>query len=94
MSMNRQDFLTHSGLQVRTLEFWLEQQWIIPEETSAGAAYSERDVARAHLIQDLKADFGVNDEGIDVILHLMDQIHGLRSALVRLHDNPSENPDR
>jgi len=94
MSMNRQDFLAHSGLQVRTLEFWLEQQWIIPEETSAGVAYSERDVARAHLIQDLKADFGVNDEGIDVILHLMDQIHGLRSALVRLHDNPLENPDR
>lgn len=92
MSMNRQDFLAHSGLQVQTLEFWLEQQWIIPEETAAGAAYSDRDVARAHLIKDLKADFGVNDEGIDVILHLMDQIHGLRSVLARLHDNPPENP--
>jgi chaperone modulatory protein CbpM len=90
--MNRQDFLAHSGLQVQTLEFWLEQQWIIPEETAAGAAYSDRDVARAHLIKDLKADFGVNDEGIDVILHLMDQIHGLRSVLARLHDNPPENP--
>ena len=93
MSMNRQDFLAHSGLQVQTLEFWLEQQWIIPEQTAAGAAYSDRDVARAHLIQDLQADLGVNDEGIDVILHLMDQIHGLRSALAHLHLNASTSTD-
>jgi chaperone modulatory protein CbpM len=35
MIMNKQDFLTRSGLQVQTLEFWLEQRWLIPEETSA-----------------------------------------------------------
>ena len=91
--MNRQDFLAHSGLQVQTLEFWLEQQWIIPEEGAAGEAYSDRDIARAHLIQDLKADFGVNDEGIDVILHLMDQIHGLRSVLARLRGSAPEISD-
>jgi len=36
------------------------------------------------LIRDLKADFGVNDEGVDVILHLVDQLHGLRRALEQL----------
>jgi chaperone modulatory protein CbpM len=45
------------------------------------------DVARAHLIQDLKADLGVNDEGVDVILHLVDQLHGLRRAMAQLHEN-------
>jgi chaperone modulatory protein CbpM len=85
MIMNKQDFLTCSGLQVQTLEFWLEQRWLIPEETSAGMNFSDIDVARARLIQDLKSDFGVNDEGVDVVLHLMDQLHGLRRALAQLH---------
>jgi chaperone modulatory protein CbpM len=43
------------------------------------------DVARARLIDDLKSGFGVNDEGVDVILHLVDQLHGMRRALAQLH---------
>jgi chaperone modulatory protein CbpM len=85
MIMNQQEFLTCSGLQVQTLEFWLEQRWLIPQETSAGMTFSDMDVARARLIRDLKTDFGVNDEGVDVILHLVDQLHGLRRALAQLH---------
>jgi chaperone modulatory protein CbpM len=85
MIMNKQEFLTCSGLQVQTLEFWLEQRWLIPQETSAGITFSDVDVARVRLIQDLKTDFGVNDEGVDVVLHLVDQIHGLRRALAQLH---------
>jgi chaperone modulatory protein CbpM len=85
MIMNKQDFLLCLSLQVQTLEFWLEQQWLIPEETSAGMKFSDRDVARARLIQELRSDFGVNDEGIDVALHLIDQLHGLRRVLAQLH---------
>ncbi|MBV8450270.1 MAG: MerR family transcriptional regulator [Hyphomicrobiales bacterium] len=85
--MSKQEFLTSSGLEVQTLEFWLEQQWLIPEESSAGARFSDRDVARARLIGQLKSDFGVNDEGVDVILHLMDQLHGMRRALAQLQEH-------
>jgi chaperone modulatory protein CbpM len=85
MIMNKQEFLTCSGLQVQTLEFWLEQRWLIPQESSAGMTFSDMDVARVRLIQDLKTGFGVNDEGVDVILHLVDQLHGLRRALAQLH---------
>jgi len=87
MIMSKQEFLTSSGLEVQTLEFWLEQQWLIPEESSAGAIFSDRDVARARLIGQLKSDFGVNDEGVDVILHLMDQLHGMRRALAQLQEH-------
>jgi chaperone modulatory protein CbpM len=87
MIMSKQEFLTSSGVQVQTLEFWLEQQWLIPEETATGQGFSDRDVARARFIQDLKRDFGVNDEGIDVILHLVDQLHGMRRALAQLHED-------
>ncbi|MBR2120414.1 MAG: chaperone modulator CbpM [Pseudomonadota bacterium] len=88
--MNKQEFLTYSGLQVQTLDLWLEQRWLIPEETSIGIQFSDIDVARARLIHDLKSDLGANDEGIDVILHLMDQLHGLRNALAQLQKDIQE----
>ena len=87
MNMNKQEFLTSSGIQAQTLEFWIEQQWLIPARTDAETSFSDTDVARAHLIRDLKGDFGVNDEGVDVILHLVDQLHGLRRALEQLHED-------
>jgi chaperone modulatory protein CbpM len=85
MTMSKLEFLSRAGLEVQTLDIWLEQRWLIPDQTSAGMNFSEMEVARAHLIRDLKADFGVNDEGVDVILRLMDQLHGLRYALAQLH---------
>jgi chaperone modulatory protein CbpM len=95
MIMNKQAFLSSTGLQMQTLEVWLEQRWLIPEQTSAGASFSDIDLARAHFIRDLKADLGVNDEGVDVILHLVDQLHGLRRVLEQLHgDLPQPSRQR
>lgn len=85
MSMNKPDFLGSAGVEIETLEFWLEQRWLLPQQTADGATFSEVDLARAHFIRDLKADLGVNEEGIDVILHLVDQLHGLRRVLKQLH---------
>ena len=84
MTMNKQEFLAYAGVQLQTLDLWLEQRWLIPDQTSAEVSFSDMDLARARLIRDLKTDFGVNDEGIDVILHLVDQIYGLRRALGQL----------
>jgi chaperone modulatory protein CbpM len=81
---NKQDLLGSVGLDVQTLESWLEYEWLIPEESSAGPAFSDRDLARAHFIRDLRDDFGVNDEGIDLVLHLVDQLHGMRRVLAEL----------
>jgi chaperone modulatory protein CbpM len=80
MAMSKQEFLKSSGLQVQVLEFWIEQEWLIPEETPSGVFFKEIDIARARLIRELQAEIGANDAGIDVILHLMDQLHGMRRA--------------
>jgi chaperone modulatory protein CbpM len=87
MTINKQEFLTSSGLQVRTLELWLEQKWLIPMQTPAGLTFSDIDIARARLIKELQTEFGVNDEGVDIVLHLMDQLHGLRHVLAELRDD-------
>jgi chaperone modulatory protein CbpM len=64
-----------------SIETWVEAGWLSPR---GEAGYSERDVARACLIRDLREDLGVNDEGVSVVLDLLDQVHGLRLALRRV----------
>jgi chaperone modulatory protein CbpM len=76
--MKTQEFIGRSHLDTRILSAWVDAEWLVPETFQ----FSESDLARARLIGDLKADFGVNDEGITIILHLLDQLYGLR-CLVR-----------
>jgi len=51
----------------------IEREWIIPLDTEKKTLDKE-DLARILLIKDLKEDFGVNDESIPIILHLLDQL--------------------
>jgi chaperone modulatory protein CbpM len=77
--METQEFIGRSHLDTRTLSAWVEAEWLVPVFSNKKAfQFSDADLARARLIQDLKADFGVNDEGIAIILHLLDQLYGLR----------------
>ncbi len=90
MAMGKLEFLASCGVERQTLEIWIEQQWLLPEATSSGEVFSDRDAARVRLIQDLQGRFGVNDEGIDLILHLVDQLHGMRRALAELQHSLRE----
>jgi chaperone modulatory protein CbpM len=56
----------------------------VPPQTEPELAFSDVDLARAQLIRDLRDDFGVNDEGVEVILHLLDQMHGMRRGMQEL----------
>ncbi|MGZ5876735.1 MAG: chaperone modulator CbpM [Bradyrhizobium sp.] len=76
--MEIQEFIGRSHLDGPTLHAWIEAEWLVPLSSGNTFLFSEADVARARLIQDLKVDFGVNDEGIGIVLHLLDQLHGLR----------------
>lgn len=93
MRMTKQEFLRSSGLQVQTLELWIEQEWLVPEETPTGIRFGDIDIARAQFIRELKTDIGANDEGIGVILHLVDQLHGMRRALAALHTKMQHDDD-
>jgi len=55
-----------------------------PSRITRDMSFSEADLARANLIRDLTQDLGVNDEGVGVILSLVDQVHGLRKALAEV----------
>jgi chaperone modulatory protein CbpM len=81
MILTRQDFLAHANLDRQTLEIWIEEEWLIPGRADSDLTFSEADLARAKLIRDLIDDLGVNSEGVGIVLHLLDQVHGLRRAL-------------
>jgi len=81
MIISKLDFLDRAQLDRETLEVWIEEEWLVPIAIAPDLAFSEADLARAKLIRDLKEDLGVNDDGVGVILNLLDQVHGLRRAL-------------
>ena len=79
--LEMEEFLVRAELTRDRVKTWIEAGWLRPQRSEHGAAFSAIDIARAQLIRDLKEDLGVNDEGIPIILDLIDQMHGLRRAL-------------
>jgi chaperone modulatory protein CbpM len=84
MSMEHDEFLIRARLDGNVLEGWVAAGWLTPNAEEGMQQFSEIDLARARLIQDLRRDIGVNDEGVGVILDLIDQLHGLRRTLGHL----------
>jgi chaperone modulatory protein CbpM len=80
MKMKTDEFVAHARLDAEVLEAWIEAGWLLPRQDGAKRNFFDVDLARAHLIHDLER-LGVNDEGIPVILDLVDQLHGLRRTL-------------
>lgn len=79
--IDKREFLSRARLESETLEVWIKEEWLIPRHGVAGQEFADIDVSRAQLIKELKEDLGVNDEGVSVVLHLIDQLHGLRATL-------------
>ena len=80
MNLTTSEFMMRAELDEATLDVWIAEGWLIAP-SSGEAGYGEMDLARVRLIRDLIDDLGVNAEGVGVILHLIDQMHGLRAAL-------------
>lgn len=62
--------------------FFLENDWLIPLDP-INFIFDEEDIARIILISDLKEKLGVNDEGVPIILHLIDQLNHFHSVVDR-----------
>jgi chaperone modulatory protein CbpM len=94
--ITEREFLERTRLDRGTLEIWIRESWICPDCSRAERTFTDMDLARANLIRDLKTNMGVNDAGLDVILHLIDQMHGLRRALAEalasLHERENGRP--
>ncbi len=81
-----EEFLIRARLEHRSLKAWVAAGWLVPPQTDPELMFSDVDLARAQLIRDLREDLGVNDEAVSVVLHLIDQMHGLRRSMQGLLD--------
>ncbi len=90
--IKRQDFLLLIRIDNLTLDQWLDDDLLAPDRVENDLIFSEIDVARAHLILDLQNNMGVNNAGLSIILHLIDQMHSMRrlmSDVVTTLEKPS-----
>jgi chaperone modulatory protein CbpM len=96
--MDSREFLLRTRLDAEALEAFIAAGWLAPRERDAAREFVDIDVARAWLILDLRK-LGINDEGIPVVLDLIDQVHGLRRvmrallAALRASDAPLHPPE-
>ncbi len=86
-------FCARVSIDQETLELWTASRWIMADDEQGEAAYSEADEARGRFIHSLQHDMGVNEAGIDLILQLVDQIHGLRGTMQALVEGLAEQPE-
>ncbi|MFS8146097.1 transcriptional regulator [Rhizobium sp. R635] len=82
--MNDQEFRLYLKIDVVQLDFWIEQGWLIPETSRGQRQFRDADVARARLILDLMGNMGVNEAGVDIVMDLVDQLHGVRGTMGKL----------
>jgi chaperone modulatory protein CbpM len=77
------------------LAAWIEQHWVQPEHSlDEGPVFREIDVARVHMIYDLRHRLDVHEETMPLVLSLLDQVYELRrnmKAMTRALDAQSED---
>ena len=60
---------------------WVEQGWVVPDAEGTNYVFREIDVARVHLIHDLRRDMDLAEDAIPLVLSLLDQIYDLRGRM-------------
>lgn len=63
-----------------TIATWVEARLVVPVEPD-GLIFDEEDFSRICLIHELQRTYNSNNETLEVILHLIDQIHLLNHEL-------------
>ncbi len=66
----------NSGIDQNIILKFILNEWVVPLNKKE-LTLDEEDIERIKLIRELGEEFGVNDEAIPIILHLIDQLNHL-----------------
>jgi MerR family transcriptional regulator, heat shock protein HspR len=73
------------GMHPQTLRIYESKGLVRPKRTPGGTRlYSERDVDRLRLIQQLTTEFGLNLAGVEAVIRLEDELQRMRARLDRM----------
>lgn len=82
-----------NGLKRAELRRWVAAGWVAPQRRGGEARYREIDVARLQMIVQLRRDMRIAEEGMELVLSLVDQVYGLRNELRRLAQAIEAQPE-
>jgi len=71
--------LLEARIDRQTLEDFITREWLRPVYQPTGWYFEEIDIARLQLVCHLTQDIEVNEQGMDVVLSLLDQLYGIRA---------------
>lgn len=71
---------------------YIERKWIKPEEETNEWYFSQEDLARAKFIHELQKDFFDNYDLMDIVLSLLDQLHGARYYIKSINQAIDKQP--
>lgn len=66
------------------VERWIANAWLRAEGAPGAYALRDIDVARVHLIHELRRDLGLDDDVLPLVLSLLDQLYDMRRRMARL----------
>ena len=79
--MDDHEFCLRLKIEVTELELWIREGWLAPQIAEHQRRFRDADLACARLILDLTHGMGVNEAGVDIVMDLVDQLHGMRGAM-------------
>lgn len=60
---------------------FVEARFVVPAQGSSGKVFRRIDVARLELLCELSDEFEMPDDSVDLVMSLVDQLHGVRGEL-------------
>ncbi|MDQ1195453.1 chaperone modulator CbpM [Agrobacterium sp. SORGH_AS 787] len=90
--MNQEEFAHNLQIDIAQLRALTERGWISPLMIDGQETFRDVDQARAELIADLTNEMGINDDGVEAVLALLDQLYSLRHAVGDLIDTLEGQP--
>ncbi len=66
---------------------------IRPADAGGTMVYRQIDIARMELLCDLCDDFEMNDDELEIVMELVDQLHGTRNDLLALMRALGDEPE-
>ena len=79
-------------LTARRLRAFIEAGCVVPAEIGGERVFREADLARLELLCELAEDFGLDEDGLALVMSLIDQLHGLRHEMRALMRAVEEEP--
>jgi chaperone modulatory protein CbpM len=81
-----------AGLERREIGGWIAEGWVRPERSGEDWSFAEVDVARVELILEIRREFAISEEGLPLVLSLIDQVYALRRQMGLLCEALSAQP--